>query len=276
MVTQPLWRRAAKQIKLLLYRCATPIDRVLHRNTSTILPPAHLRLYYYGTLQPARFAQSCETAALELTSRGLKPEHRVLDIGSGLGNLALGLTSYLQGGYHGVEVHPEAARWCQTAITPRHPRFEFHHADLVSNAYNPRGRLSPAAYRFPFDDHAFDFVFLSSVFTHMLPKDVEHYVREISRLLAPGGTCVESYFLLNEQTRRGVEEGLSFMSFDVRHASGLCRLHDLNTPEAAVALEEAFVQRVHDQTGLRIDDVRRGGWWNGEAHQQDVITSRRP
>jgi cyclopropane fatty-acyl-phospholipid synthase-like methyltransferase len=87
-VTQPLWRRAAKQTKLLLYRCATPIDRVLQRNTSTILPPAHLRLYYYGTLQPARFARSCETAALELTSRGLKPEHRVLDIGSGLGNLA--------------------------------------------------------------------------------------------------------------------------------------------------------------------------------------------
>lgn len=275
-MTQPLWRRAAKQTKRLLYRCATPIDRVLQRNTSTVLPPAHLRLYYYGTLQPATFARSCETAALELTSRGLKPAHRVLDIGSGLGNLALGLTSYLQGGYHGVEVHPEAARWCQTAITARHPRFEFHHADLVSKAYNPRGRLSPAAYRFPFDDHTFDFVFLSSVFTHMLPEDVEHYVREISRLLAPGGTCVESYFLLNEHTRRGVEEGRSFMSFDVTHASGLCRLHDANTPEAAVALEEAFVQRVHDQTGLRIDDVRRGGWWNGEAHQQDVITSRRP
>ena len=275
-MTQPLWRRAAKQTKLLLYRCLTPIDRIWQRNTSAILPPAHLRLYYYGTLQPARFARSCETAALELTSRGLKPEHRVLDIGSGLGNLALGLTSYLQGGYHGVEVHPEAARWCQTAITVRHPHFEFHHADLVSKAYNPHGRLSPAAYRFPFDDHTFDFVFLSSVFTHMLPDDVEHYVREISRLLAPGGTCVESYFLLNEQTRRGVEEGLSFMSFDVRHASGLCRLHDANTPEAAVALDETFVQRVHDQTGLRIQDVRRGGWWNGEAHQQDVITSRQP
>ena len=274
-MTQPLWRRAAKQAKLLLYRFATPIDRVWQANAATILPPAHLRLYYYGTLQPARFARSCETAALELTSRGLKPEHRVLDIGSGLGNLALGLTSYLHGGYHGVEVHPEATRWCQTAITRRYPRFEFHHADLMSKAYNPRGRLSPASYRFPFDDRTFDFVFLSSVFTHMLPQDVEHYLREISRLLAPGGTCVESYFLLNEQTRPGVEAGRSFMSFDVRHPSGLCRLHDSDTPEAAVALEETFVQRVHDQTGLRVQDVRRGGWWNGEAHQQDVITSRR-
>ena len=275
-MTQPLWRRAAKHAKLLLYRGATPFDRVWQRNTPTILPPAHLRLYYYGTLRPERFARSCETAALELTSRGLKPEHRVLDIGSGLGNLALGLTSYLRGAYHGVEVHPEAARWCRTAITRRHPRFEFHHADLISNAYNPRGRLPAAAYRFPFADHTFDFVFLSSVFTHMLPDGVEHYLGEISRLLAPGGTCVESYFLLNEQTRPGVEAGRSFMSFDVRHPSGLCRVHDANTPEAAVALEEAFVQRIHDQTGLRIQDVRRGGWWSGEAHQQDVITSRKP
>jgi hypothetical protein len=106
----------------------------------------------------------------------------------------------------------------------------------------------------------------------MLPGGVAHYVREISRLLAPGGTCVASFFLLNEQTRPGVDAGRSFMSFPVVHESGVCRLHDATVPEAAVAFEESFVQRIHRDAGLRIQDVRRGLWWSGERHDQDVLT----
>ena len=78
---------------------------------------------------------------------------------------------------------------------------------------------SASAYRFPFADQAFDFIFLASVFTHMLPDAVEHYVHEISRLLAPGGVCVASYFLLNGETRTGVDAGSSFMSFRAAHPS---------------------------------------------------------
>jgi hypothetical protein len=32
------------------------------------------------------------------------------------------------------------------------------------------------------------------------------------------------------------------------------------------------VRRVHEQVGLRISDIRRGRWWSGEAHDQDVLT----
>jgi SAM-dependent methyltransferase len=196
----------------------------------------------------------------------------VLDIGSGIGNLALGLIGYLRGGYDGIEIHPEAVWWCQRAITRRHPTFRFHRADLVSRAYNPNGRVTASTYRFPFPDQGFDFIFLGSVFTHMLPDAVEHYVREISRLLAPGGVCVASYFLLNDETRTGVDAGRSFMSFRVEHPSGLCRLHDATMPEAAVALEETFVRRIHEQAGLRIRDIRRGRWWSDQPHDQDVLT----
>src|SRR5262249_56616318 len=80
-----------------------------------------------------------------------------------------------------------------------------------------------------------------------------------------------SCFLLNDATRPDVERGRSFMSFDVRHASGLCRLHDDAVPEMAVALEESYVRRVHDEAGLRIHDIRRGRWWSGQPHDQDVL-----
>ena len=184
----------------------------------------------------------------------------------------IGLIGYLRGGYDGIDIHSEAVAWCQRAITSRHPTFRFHRADLASRAYNPQGRVPASAYRFPFPDHSFDVIFLGSVFTHMLPDDVESYVREIGRLLAPGGMCVASYFLLNDETRDGVNAGRSFLSFAVPHPSGLCRLHDVTKPEAAVALEETFVRRVHAEAQLRIRVVRRGGWWDGKRDEQELLT----
>jgi SAM-dependent methyltransferase len=270
-MTVNMLRTLAGRVRNLAYRLADPVDRLVHPDTRGLLPPGHLRVYYYRTWRPERFAQACDGAKTELMLQGLRPEHRVLDIGSGIGNLAIGLLNYLEGGFDGIEIHAEAVRWCQDAISTKHPKFRFHRADLSSGAYNPNGRGSPDSYRFPFPDKSFDFIFLSSVFTHMLPATVEHYVGEIARMLAPGGVCVASYFLLNDETRAGVKAGRSFMSFDVEHPSGLCRLHDTDVPEAAVALEEAFVERIHTQAGLHVKNIRRGRWWTGGAHDQDVV-----
>jgi len=268
---RPTWRRLAGDARSAVYRIATLVDRIVRWRSDALVPPAHLRVYYYRIWNPKAFTRAGEVARTELTIRGLRPEHRVLDIGSGIGNLAISLAGYLHGGYDGVEIHPEAVAWCQRTITPRHPNFRFHRADVASRAYNPHGVVPASAYRFPFRDQSFDFIFLASVFTHMLPDAVEHYLHEISRLLVPGGVCVASYFLLNDETRTGVDQGRSFMTFSVQHPSGFCRLHDATIPEAAVAIEEMFVQRIHDEAGLRIRDIRRGRWWSGEADEQDVL-----
>ena len=268
---RPLWKRIGSRARAAAYRLTTPLDRIVRWRSSALLPPAHLRIYYYGTWNPEAFTRHCDMTRTELLSRGLRPEHRVLDIGSGIGNLAIGLREYLHG-YDGLEIHPEAVAWCQRAITRRRPSFRFHRADVSSRAYNPRGAVSAAEYRFPFPDQSFDMIFLASVFTHMLPDAVAHYLQEISRLLAPDGMCVASFFLLNDQTRASVDAGRSFMSLNVQHPSKLCRLHDATVPEAAVALEEEFVRQVCGQAGLEIRDVRRGRWWSGERHDQDVMT----
>jgi SAM-dependent methyltransferase len=256
-------------------RCATVVERAAGRS-HPLLPPAHLRAYYYGSLSHARFERACIDISAELLTRGLRPADRVLDIGSGIGNVAIGLADYLQGGYDGIDVHQEAVEWCQRAITPRHPTFRFHRADLASGAYNPSGLADASEYCFPFADGSFDFILLASVFTHLEPEVLEQYLHEIARMLVPGGTCVASYFLLNDTTTPGVEAGRSFISFGVPHASGVCRLHDAARPESAVAFNEDFVRSLHDRAGLSIGDVRRGGWWNGAAHEQDVLTVTRP
>jgi len=265
-------RRIARPMRAAGRRVATIVDRLVRPN-QPLLPPAHLRIHYYNSWSVARFAQACDGARRELVSRGLQPHHRVLDIGSGPGNLAIGLLDYLRGGYDGVEIHAESVAWCQQAITTRYPAFRFHRPDLSNAAYNPDGRTPASAYRFPFDAGTFDVIFLGSVFTHLLPEDAENYVNEIARLLRPGGFCVASYFLLNDETRAGLRDGRSFLSFEVPHPSGVCRLHDAARPEAAVAFEESFIRRVHDAAGLDISDIRRGGWWTGGRHDQDLLTT---
>ena len=49
---------------------------------------------------------------------------------------------------------------------------------------------------------------LKSVFTHMLPAAVTTYTSEISRVLKKGGRAVVTYFLLNAESRRFVDQNL--------------------------------------------------------------------
>ena len=57
---------------------------------------------------------------------GLEPGDRVLDIGCGIGRMAIPLSGYLEGGsYAGFDVGRAMIRWCRRNISPRHPEFEF-------------------------------------------------------------------------------------------------------------------------------------------------------
>jgi SAM-dependent methyltransferase len=266
-----LLARIAARIRSLVAGAVGIVERF--DGTAELVPPSRLRFLYYRTWRREAFARACDVARQEILSHGLQPDHRLLDIGSGIGNLAIGLSGYLRGTYDGIEINRDAVTWSMRAITSRHPQFRFHHADVRSIAYNPDGRLNASEYRFPFPDQTFDFVFLGSVFTHMLPAEIEHYADEIARMLRPDGLCVASYFLLTEVTTAGVDRGTSFMPFPVHHPSGVARLHDARKPEAAVAIQEAFVRQAYDRVGLRITDVRRGSWWNGGADDQDVVTA---
>jgi SAM-dependent methyltransferase len=273
-VTRPLYRQIGGRARAIFRRSLNIIDRASDPSGAPV-PPAHLRIYYYRTRDLAAFVRARDAVRTEVLTHGLRLSDRVLDIGSGIGNLALALAGTLDGTYDGVEIHPEAVAWCRSAITPRHPTFRFHHADIFSSAYNPRGPLTASAYRFPFADASFDFVYLGSVFTHMLPRDVAHYLDEIARMLAPGGTCAASFFLLNDARRADVDAGRSFLTFPFADASGFARLHDAGRPEAAIAIEEPFVMEACARAGLRAERIRRGDWWNGRADDQDVVTAVR-
>ncbi len=132
---------------------------------------------------------------------GLRPHQRVLDVGSGTGRMALPLTKYLKdGSYEGLDIVAPSVEWCQKTYTSRYPNFRFHFSDIYNKEYNPDGKFKASEYRFPFESASFDFVFLTSVFTHMLPQDMENYLSEIARVLKSDGRVFITYFLLNPES----------------------------------------------------------------------------
>jgi len=74
------------------------------------------------------------------------------------------------GQYDGIDVSKSSIRWCHSTLSRRFSNFRFRHADVFNREYNPAGRLPAGEYVLPFEDRRFDFILLTSVFTHMLPR----------------------------------------------------------------------------------------------------------
>ena len=202
---------------------------------------------------------------------GLRPDHRVLDAGCGVGRIAIPLTSYITtGSYEGFDVSRPMLEWCQQNITPRFPNFRFQHADVFNKRYNKKGRYTAAEYRFPYEDASFDFVYLLSVFTHMFPDDVDHYMSEIARVMKPGARSVITYFLLNDRTLEAIAERRTEPAF--RHKRKGYRIDSRRMPEGAVALEEDRVRAMYDRYGLTIENAIEGRWSGIESQTgQDIV-----
>jgi len=209
---------------------------------------------------------------------GLQPADRVLDIGCGFGRVATALVNYLnpRGSYEGFDVFPEAVEWCRARVTPLHPNFRFRLVDVHNGVYNPNGSVDPAHFAFPYSDGSFDFVHLTSVFTHMLPPGVENYLREISRVLRTGGKCAISCYLINEESVNLMNSGKSEPSFPSDHVR--YRLQDRLHPERAVAYDVAFLRDRYVRNGFKIIEPILWGYWCGRDHflsLQDIIIAEK-
>ncbi len=195
---------------------------------------------------------------------GLAPGHRVLDIGCGIGRLALPLTQYLDenGSYDGVDPVAAGIAWCADTIATVYPGMRFHHLDLRHPLYNPQGLLPTAGTRLPFADGSFDRVCLISVLTHLDLPEVLHYAGEVSRLLAPGGCCLATTFQMNPPARAALAAGQGRLAFDAA-ADGPAYYAEPDAPLAAVAFDEdAFLEKFL-RHGLRRRNPAQYGCWSG-------------
>lgn len=265
--------RRLVQLREVGYRLIEPLDRLgLSLNHKKGLPPLWLRRYV-GPLEAFESA-AAEFACLLKVLGGLKPAHRLLDIGCGCGALALQLTQYLRadlgGGYVGVDVHPPSIRWCQQHF--RHDGFAFHLLDAYNATYRPDGLLG-FDYTSALSHFApFDVVAAKSVFTHLRPEDVVAYLLAIARVLRPGGRVVLTAFLFADVNEAiGGDICFGFGDSIFRHAYA-------HRVESAVAYHEAWMLEQLSRVGLSlVFPVFRGGWRSnhGGLTYQDVLIAQR-
>ncbi|MDW7684982.1 MAG: class I SAM-dependent methyltransferase [Bacillota bacterium] len=199
---------------------------------------------------------------------GLQPEEKLLEIGCGVGRMAVPLTRYLKDGgeYIGIDIVKDFIDWNRQNITTRFPNFNFVWADIQNRFYNPAGFLKDEVYLFPFQDQTFDMVILISVFTHMLEEGFFRYVSEVSRLLRPGGRCFATFFMLNPLQAQLYKQGKNQIDFSISH--GVCKTVE-GIPESVVSYPEDYVKQVFTSNGLQVREPVYYGWWSG---REDFIS----
>jgi SAM-dependent methyltransferase len=215
------------------------------------------------------FSRHCRELA------ALTPDSKVLDVGCGFAPLAAGLTEYLSpaGSYTGIDAVPNGVEWAARTITPRFPNFQFAWIDLYNQTYHRSGQLDPRTYRFPFSDDEFDLVYLRSVFTHMLPEDVENYLSEVRRVMRPSGWSLITYFLLNDESVALMSGDRS--SIDFEHEYGIYRKHDPG-PYGSIAYQEHHVLSLYRKHRLTLAGPIHYGYWCGREtgrSSQDIIVA---
>ncbi len=269
----PIFRfaRATNQAIFSLYE-------LLLNNVDMILP--------HGEVPPRKFRR--HTGPAEFLTLGkawvqqyveygeLKQKEKVLDVGCGVGRVAIALTSYLDstGNYEGFDMYKEGVEWCQKHITSKFPNFHFQVADIYNGMYNKRGKFKANEYEFPYKEGSFDFVFLNSVFTHMLPQDMEHYFSEIARVLKKNGRCFMTFFLLNDKSRALIDAKASIYNFE--YIGNGYQTVDKNEPETAVAYDEKIIRAFYEKTGFEMTSIQYGSWCGRKtAMFQDFIVARK-
>lgn len=170
----------------------------------------------------------------------------IVEIGVGCGRRAMhvrDLTFHgrrFEGTYLGIDIDEEALTWCRENFDGR---FEFVQSTHPSRSYvNTASRRD--AYRIPRDDGSTDFVFGTSVFSHLLEDEARNYLAEGARILRPGGRMVVTCFCLDLEPRKLGDR------YTFSHRMGNAYVESLSQPEAAVAYESSYLCALARELGF--------------------------
>jgi SAM-dependent methyltransferase len=187
---------------------------------------------------------------------GLEPASfpSVLDFGCGCGRIARQLIQQQPRPerYVGLDLHAGMIRWCNENLATYAPGFEFQHHDVLYGGFNP-GPNKPLFAPLPLTDDAFSLVVAISVFTHLTQVQAEAYLGELSRVLAPGGTLLTSWFLFDKR---------DFPMMQPEQNTLFINEHDVRN---AVIYDRAWLQGAVAKVGLSIYEADqpevRGHQW---------------
>lgn len=181
------------------------------------LPPGYLRMLVAGSSSAQAFLDtgraSAESVREVLAEAGTDLDRcdAVLDFGVGCGRVARWWPQDAHTEWHGCDFNRRLVAWCVTALP---------HLRVSANPLEP-----PTTYR----DGRFDAVYALSVFTHW-PEPLQHvWMRELRRILRPGGRLLftthgqeAARVVLFEDERARFDRGELVVRFGEDPGSNLC------------------------------------------------------
>lgn len=215
------------------------------------LPPVAYRMGGEHFAANEAFVVSALADVARLVDKAdLNESSRLLDWGCGAGRLAVGVAEKYGriAQYRGVDVQKPLIEWAQRHLGSR-AGFDFVHVDLANARYNPDGS---SAQQIPGDSGAFDVFYAYSVFSHLSGADSAAYMREIARLLAPGGRAFVTAFI-----ERGVPD-------EVENPDGYGPM-DWSGPLHCVRFDRDYFESFIEDAGLVVRTFEHGGETDGQS-----------
>ncbi|TXD69709.1 class I SAM-dependent methyltransferase [Aequorivita lipolytica] len=208
----------------------------------------------------------------------IQPNHKVLDIGSGIGRTAIALTGYLSqsGSYEGFDVVERGVQWCNSRIHKEHFNFNFKYVPLFNDLYNT-ATLKATEFNFPYADNAIDVAFSFSVFTHMQIEEIQHYFNQVYRVLKPGGVCFSTFFLYDDASETFISTKKDF-SFPVKKDG--YRLMNENVKSGNIAIHKKEISEMLARENFELITIIDGFWKDEvrdttKAEYQDMVVFKK-
>lgn len=205
----------------------------------------------------------------------LNKESDFLDIGSGIGRIAIPLSEFLTGKYEGFDAVLLGVNWCKKHITNQHPNFNFTFVDLYNDLYKSNG-ISAATFIFPYENNSFDLCCSISIFTHMVPDEVYNYIGQAHRILKKGGYFISTFFLLDEESESLMNKKNTF-NFNYKYDD--YSLMNEKVKSANVAYDKNKLAIQIESRGFEIQYILKGYWCGRNKNKcqdfQDIIVMRK-
>lgn len=186
---------------------------------------------------------------------------QIVELGCGYGRKAMHLRNYYMQGtrftgrYVGIDIDDEQLNYARAHFPA--PQFQFFTSSHASKTYAATGTSrtggAPACaeYRLPVADDSQDFVFSTSLFTHLLEPELRNYLQESQRILRPGGWMQMNVFALDYMNSCG----LTGNRWKFTHTIGNAQVESARYPEAAVAYRERFLVNLGSELGFAHSEI---------------------